>query len=160
MESRSRPCLRASLATPLSMGLIQNGRHFDFSNYLNHTVKRIWSCILIQVSRVYVHRTKWQQKSVTSEPMMTRFIVACIHQASKIYEWNAKFNTLKSRQNGCHFPDYICKWIFLNENISIAIKISLKFVLKGPINNIPALVQIMDWRRSGEKLLSEPIMVS
>ena len=94
MESRSRPCLRASLASPLSTGPIQYGRHFDFSDDFNYTVKRIWSCILIQVSRVYVHRTKWQQKSVTSEPMMTRFIVACIHQASKIYEWNAKFNTL------------------------------------------------------------------
>ena len=32
---------------------------------------------------------------------------------------------------------------FLNENIWILIKISLKFVHRGPINNIPALVQIM-----------------
>ena len=36
-----------------------------------------------------------------------------------------------------------------------SIKISLKFVLKGPINNIPALVQIMAWRRPGYKRLSE-----
>ena len=34
------------------------------------------------------------------------------------------------------------------------------FVPKGPINNIPALVQIMAWRRPGDKPLSEPIMVS
>ena len=40
------------------------------------------------------------------------------------------------------------------------IEISLKFVPKGPINNIPALVQIMAWRRAGDKPLSEPIMVS
>ena len=33
------------------------------------------------------------------------------------------------------------------------------FVSKQPINNIPALVQIMAWRRSGDKPLSEPIMV-
>ena len=38
-------------------------------------------------------------------------------------------------------------------------KISLKFVPKGPINNIPALVQIMVWRRLGGKPLSEPMMV-
>ena len=31
---------------------------------------------------------------------------------------------------------------------------------KGPINNIPALVQIMAWRRSGDKPLFEPMMVS
>ena len=29
---------------------------------------------------------------------------------------------------------------FVNENILISIKISLKFVSKGPINNMPALV--------------------
>ena len=38
--------------------------------------------------------------------------------------------------------------------------ISLKFVPKVSINNIPALVQIMAWRRSGDKLLSEPMMDS
>ena len=37
-------------------------------------------------------------------------------------------------------------------------KISLKFVPKGPINNIPALVQIMAWLWSGDKPLSEPMM--
>ena len=52
------------------------------------------------------------------------------------------------------------KHIFLNENVRISIKISLKFVPKGPINNNPALVQIMAWRRSGDKPLSEPMIVS
>ena len=37
---------------------------------------------------------------------------------------------------------------------------SLSFVLKGLIDNIPALVQIMAWRQSGDKPLSEPMMVS
>ena len=50
--------------------------------------------------------------------------------------------------------------IFLNENVRISIKISLMFVPKGPINNIPALVQIIAWRRPGDKPLSEPMMVS
>ena len=69
------------------------------------------------------------------------------------------FNTLRPRQNGRHFADDIFKCIFLNENIWIPIKISLKFVPKGSINNIPALVQIMAWRRLGDKPLSEPMMV-
>ena len=42
----------------------------------------------------------------------------------------------------------------------IPIKISLKFVPKGPINNIPAMVQIMAWRRPGDKPLSEAMMFS
>ena len=69
-------------------------------------------------------------------------------------------NTLRPRQDGCQFPDDIFKCIFLNENISISIAISLKFVPKGPINNIAALVQIMAWRWLGDKPLSETMMAS
>ena len=70
------------------------------------------------------------------------------------------FNTMRPRQNGRRFADETFKRIFLNENVRISIKISLKFVPKGPINNNPALVQIMAWRRSGDKPLSEPMMIS
>ena len=70
------------------------------------------------------------------------------------------FNTLRPRQDGRHCPDDIFKRIFMNENTWISIKISLKFVPKGPINNIPALVQIMASRQTGDKPLSEPMMVS
>ena len=52
----------------------------------------------------------------------------------------ALVNTLRPRQNGRHFADAILKCILLNENIWIPIEISLKFVPKGPIDNIPALV--------------------
>ena len=68
-------------------------------------------------------------------------------------------NTLRPRQNGRHFPDDISKCIFLNENMWIFIEISLKFVPKGLINNIPALVQIMARRRPGAEPLSEPMLV-
>ena len=54
-------------------------------------------------------------------------------------------NTLRPRQNGWHFTDDILKCIFFNENVWSSIKISMKFVPWGPINNIPALVQIMAW---------------
>ena len=69
-------------------------------------------------------------------------------------------NSLRPRQNGRHFADDIFKCIFLNENVWIPIKISLKFVPKSRINNMPTLVQIMAWRRSGDKPLSEPMVVS
>ena len=71
-----------------------------------------------------------------------------------------QFNSLRPRQNGRLFADDTFKRIFLNENVRISIKTSLKFVPKGPISNIPALVQIMAWRRPGDKLLSEPMIVS
>ena len=68
-------------------------------------------------------------------------------------------NTMRLRQNGRHFLDDIFKCIFLNANVWISVKISLKFVLRGQINNIPALVQMIAWRRPGDKTLCEVIMV-
>ena len=73
--------------------------------------------------------------------------------------WHPIINKLRPRQNGRHFPDDIFKRILLNENVWIPINISLKFVAKGSISYIPALVPIMAWRRPGDKLLSEPMMV-
>ena len=70
------------------------------------------------------------------------------------------FNTLRPRQDGRLFPDDIFKSIIVNENVQILIKTSLMFVPKAPINNIPALVQIVAWRRPGDKPLSEPMMVN
>ena len=69
-------------------------------------------------------------------------------------------NSLRPRRNGRYNADDIFKCIFLKENVWNLTKIPLMFVPKGPINNIPALVQIMAWRRPGDKPLSEPMMVS
>ena len=68
-------------------------------------------------------------------------------------------NSLRPRQNGRNFANDTFKCIFLNGKVWISIKSSLKFVHKGPMNNIPALVQIMAWRWPGDKPLSEPMMV-
>ena len=52
----------------------------------------------------------------------------------------------------------ILKCIFLNENVTISIQISVKFVPKASIDNKPALVQLKAWRRIGDKPLSKPIL--
>ena len=54
--------------------------------------------------------------------------------------------SMRPRQIGRQLSDDIFKCIFLTENVIILIKISLKFVPKGSINNIPTLLQIMAWR--------------
>ena len=72
--------------------------------------------------------------------------IAMLLPAHVLFQW--WFNTLKPRQNGRLFADDTFKRIFLNENIRISIEISLKFVPKGQINNIPALVQII-WTNDG-----------
>ena len=54
--------------------------------------------------------------------------------------------------------DDIFKCIFLNENVRISIKISLKFLPNGPIDNKLALVQVMAWHHAGDKPLPEAMM--
>ena len=67
------------------------------------------------------------------------------------------FDSLWPRRNRHHFAD-IFKCIFLHENIWSSIKISLKGIPKGLINNIPVLVQIMAGSLPGGKPLSEPML--
>ena len=70
------------------------------------------------------------------------------------------FNTLRPRQNCHHFAEGIFKCIFLTENVWTSLNISLKFVHKVLISNIPALPQILTWRRPGDKPLFEAMVVS
>ena len=65
------------------------------------------------------------------------------------------FNSSPPGQNGRYVADDIFKCIYMNENFSILIRISLNFVPMGPIYNKSALVQVMAWRRLGDKPLSE-----
>ena len=69
-------------------------------------------------------------------------------------------NTMRPRESEHHFADDAFKYIFLNENLWIPIKISLTFVSTGPFNDIPPLLQIMACRLGGDKPLSEPMMTS
>ena len=78
----------------------------------------------------------------------------CFQHLKRQWQWDQQIrldfmtlNTFRPRQNGRHFADAILKCIFLNENVWIPTEISLKFVPKGPIDNIQALVKIMAWRR-------------
>ena len=54
--------------------------------------------------------------------------------------------------------DNIFNCIFLNENDRIPIQLSLKYVLRSPIDNKPALVQVMAWHWTGNKPLPEPML--
>ena len=60
-------------------------------------------------------------------------------------------NSSPSGQNGRLFTDYVFRCIFMIEKFCVWIKISLKFVPKGPIDNNTALVQIMAWCQIGDK---------
>ena len=61
-------------------------------------------------------------------------------------------------QNGRNFGTPQFQIHFFNENERIPIRISLKFVPRSPIDNKPALVQVMAWHRIGDKSLPEPML--
>ena len=69
------------------------------------------------------------------------------------------FTHLSQNKNGCYFADDIFKCISMNEKFCILIKISLKFVPKGLIDNKTALVQVLSWCRSSGKPLPEPMLI-
>ena len=54
--------------------------------------------------------------------------------------------------------DDIFKCIYMNEKLLMLIGISLKFLPKGPIDNKSALVEVMAWRRAGDKSLPQPML--
>ena len=88
-------------------------------------------------------------------------LYGCNWQTSKaIMEYLYKIlNTLRLWQDCRHFANDIFKCIFLKGNVRISLKISVKLVPKVQINNIPALVQIMAWRRPGYKSLYGPMLI-
>ena len=106
------------------------------------------------------HRLLRQTRAAVTISSTVSFYSQFWDNPSSLY-WTQRFafNTLRPRQNGRHFAEDTPKRIFLNGNVRILIEISLMLVPKGPINNTPALVLIMAWHRTGDKPLSEPMMV-
>ena len=72
--------------------------------------------------------------------------------------WEHKLTPLPLDKMAAILADVIFKCIFLNENDRTLIQISLKFVPSSPVDNKPASVQVMAWRRTGDKPLPEPML--
>ena len=92
--------------------------------------------------------------------LMENIFCPCGELCPTLCNYGNLFNTLRPRQNGRHFADDTFNRTFVNENVRISIKFSLKFVPKVPINDITSLVQIMAWCRRGDKPLYEPTLLS
>ena len=118
----------------------------------NHNKQMCWIAITIRFGALFHYLT---------------YAIEMKRKSTKKYlHWNRKllvsweFKHIEAETRWQPFPDDIFKSIFFNENVQVLINISLTFVPKAPINNILALVQIMAWRRPGNKSLSDPMMVS
>ena len=118
-------------------------------------------CILGLLKEI-IHQSKKQYKGCSPAKMERDIDV--FSAGNKVWQAlifsTASIIPLRPRQNGRHFVDDISKCVFLDENIRISIDISLKFVPRGPTNNISALVQIIAWCRPGDRPLSDLLVVS
>ena len=76
------------------------------------------------------------------------------YHTRSVHAW--RVNTLRSEQNAWHFSDKILKCIFLNENVHISIRISLKFSPNGSLD-IKHALEFMAWHHTGAKLWAAPI---
>ena len=72
--------------------------------------------------------------------------------------WRILLKSSSLHKNGRLFADDIFRCIIVNEKFCSLVKMSLKFVPKGAIDNNPALVQKMACRRISDKPLSEPML--
>ena len=125
------------------------------SHYLNQClviVKFQWN--FNQNTKLLIHENVCESVICEMGAILSRKLTKLeLQNLSQLYNWRFLYvaryhlhnfysvNTLRPRQNGQHFADDIFKRIFFNENVWIFIKISLKYVPKGPINKIPALFQ-------------------
>ena len=97
---------------------------------------------------------KWIPMDLTDAKSTLVQVMAWCHQATSHYLsqfWSRSLlpfgairpqwvNSSPPRRNGRHFADNLFRCIFMNEKFCILIKIPLKFVPKGLINNNPTLV--------------------
>ena len=104
------------------------------STFLTHNMLNLYYVLIRYLHQVPSYHTDMIHVIASSKTRIcTRFMVSIMpHDNLVIKETmasrNTVFNTLRSRQNGCQFPDRIFKGIFLNENVGISIQISLKFI--------------------------------
>ena len=143
--------------------------HFEGENHLLASAKRTWGMFQYKYAILKYWNSQYKNKMVSWLSYLYNEISYSCKDGLyiEIGPWSQRYMVLMSdginisriRQNGCHFAGDSFKCVFLNEDVWISIKISLKFVPKGPINNIPALFQIMAWCCPGDKPLSEPVMV-
>ena len=92
-------------------------------------------------------------------PPSTCLAIAVRTSNDVVMRWFSPDLHIEAEKSGHNFPHDIFQCIFLKENIRVWIKMSLKFLSKSPINNVPSLVQIMAWRRLGDQPLSGQMMV-
>ena len=107
-------------------------------------------------SSVYSGADKRQYQSFSS----LAFVMGIHQWPRKMFPFDDVIMKIDRDKVADIFPTTFSNELYINEKFCILIRISLKFVPWGPFNNKSALVQIMAWRRAGDKPSFELMMVS
>ena len=86
------------------------------------------------------------------------YYLGYLREKASSFSGRLQCGMLRREQNGWYFVNTIFNCISLNENIWNSNRISLKFVLRGPINNKSWMIQVRAWHQTSDKPLSEPKM--
>ena len=101
--------------------------------------------------RTLVQIMAWRQPG--DKPMMRSLLT---HNGNMEYYIKCRDKLAANFLTTWHFQRHF--GIFFDKNIQISIENLLKFVSKGPINNIRTLVQIMAWRQPGDKPMMRSLL--
>ena len=102
----------------------------------NHYLNQCW----VIVNWTLRNKLQWNFNQNTNLFIHKNIAENIVCEMAAILSMGTWVNSLRPRPNRRHFADDIFKRIFENENEWISPRISLKFVPKVRINNIPALV--------------------
>ena len=92
--------------------------------------------------------TWWRHHDILSTiPPPREWSMSCL--LLSIWKKITVLTHLRPGQNGRHFAGDSFKYIFMNEKYFISMRISLKFVPEGLIDNRAAFVYVMAWHRTG-----------
>ena len=159
----SDPCIHwinSNYLQPSAMceSLYSHGRNCQNSNdtifIMIPTVNNVW--MLIPAAGSFSFGLWWHVSVRIDFEITNNIFVVGDNLGGVCYE---NVNSSSPGQNGRRFTDDIFRCIFPNKKICILVKISLKFVPKGPTDNNPVLVKIMVWGQIGEEPLShQPVL--
>ena len=126
-------------------------------------IKQTWWMLCLTNSSIIKNQSVWRKsyKGIKWSIFLKNFQYSLLWFTDlicSVFHHFLPVNSSPCGQNGHHFADNIFWHIFWNEKVISWIKISLKFVHKGPIDKSPSLIQIMAWRRIGDRPLSEPML--
>ena len=114
----------------------------------------VWNCFH------FIHKTGSEYLKYTlSKYPEIHFLHLPVHTQPNNYSKQRPLNTLRPRQMAAIFQTTFWNGFSWMKMFEYRLKFHWSFFPGGPINNIPTLVQVMAWRRPGDKPLSEPMMV-